>query len=75
MTSTFPPASAPTACIWINGDATEAATYYAQALPLTASAPDPGMGTLSIDGTDLLLLGADARAKLLSMGKIDLNQL
>lgn len=75
MTSAFPPASAPTACVWINGDAAEAATYYAQALPLTASAPAPGMGTLSIDGTDLLLLGADARAKLLSMGKIDLNQL
>lgn len=60
MTSTFPPISAPTACVWVNGDAAEAATYYARVLPLTASAPAPGMGTLSIDGTDLLLLGADA---------------
>lgn len=60
MTSTFPPISSPTACVWINGDAAEAATYYAQALPLTASAPGAGVTTLSIDGTDLLLLGADA---------------
>lgn len=60
MTSTFPPVSAPTACIWIDGDAAEAATYYAQALPLTASAPGAGVTTLSIDGTPLLLLGADA---------------
>ncbi|WP_237204984.1 VOC family protein [Rothia nasimurium] len=60
MTSTFRPISAPTACVWINGDAAEAATYYAQALPLTASAPAPDMGTLNIDGADLLLLGADA---------------
>lgn len=36
------------------------ATYYFQALPLTASAPGAGVTTLSIDGTDLLLLGADA---------------
>ncbi|WP_237198348.1 hypothetical protein [Rothia nasimurium] len=27
MTSTFPPISVPTACIWIDGDAAEAATY------------------------------------------------
>ncbi|WP_237234554.1 VOC family protein [Rothia nasisuis] len=60
MTSTFPPASAPTACVWINGDAAEAATYYSQALPLTESAPGAGVTNLNVDGTSLLLLGADA---------------
>lgn len=60
MTSTVPPITVPTACIWVDGDAAEAATYYSQALPLTASAPGAGVTTLSIDGIPLLLLGADA---------------
>lgn len=59
MTKMYRPASAPTACVWINGDASAAATYYAQALPLTASAPGAGVTDLTIDGTILFLLGAD----------------
>lgn len=111
MTSTFPPVSAPTVCVWINGDAAEAAAYYSQALPLTASAPGVSMTLLYQDQAGIdgawqvlsqvadaercgwcvdaygvswqvlpqnigdLMADTDAHAKLLSMGKIDMNQL